>query len=150
MSLVIKTKDVEASSTYFGTVNGSLLCTTNREPRVRFFNPRSNSGPVVCFEAHEGNRPVKIGFMQGSKFITTGFTKQSKREFPKWWTYSLGVNQASHMNGTQVMIATMLKGATSSKAGQAGICKHGCQTGRLLVCERQQKSPYKVRYIMEF
>ena len=27
--------------------------------------------------------------------------------FFKWWTYNLGVNQVSHMNETQVMIATM-------------------------------------------
>eukprot|EP00750_Incisomonas_marina_P023046 INCI501.3.p2 GENE.INCI501.3~~INCI501.3.p2 ORF type:complete len:478 (-),score=107.60 INCI501.3:71-1384(-) len=64
--------------------DGSLMFTTCKDKTARFFDPRAGE-VVASFSAHESVKAAKGVFMTSmNKFVTTGATKQAKRELKVW------------------------------------------------------------------
>ncbi|XP_026518681.1 coronin-1A-like, partial [Terrapene carolina triunguis] len=64
--------------------DGSRLCTSCRDRRVRVIEPRS--GRVLAEKAnpHEGSRPVRAVLLDDGKILTTGFSRMSERQVALW------------------------------------------------------------------
>jgi len=83
---------IEHDGTLFGlswSLDGEILASTSKDKYLRLIDPRS--GEVTSkVEGHEGTRTMKVEFCPqaggGSidAFCTTGFTRQSKRQFKLW------------------------------------------------------------------
>ncbi|XP_072099414.1 coronin-1C-like isoform X3 [Mobula birostris] len=64
--------------------NGSLICTTSKDKKVRIINPREQRVIAEREKAHEGARPMRAIFMADGKIFTTGFSKMSERQLALW------------------------------------------------------------------
>jgi len=75
-------RDVVASFTW--NEDGSQLATFAKDKKLRLFDPRGNAmtSEVV---AHEGTKGGRVTWLRSlDKVVTTGFTRQSDREFSLW------------------------------------------------------------------
>lgn len=64
--------------------DGSLLCTSCRDKRVRVIEPRKGTVVAEKDRPHEGTRPVRAVFVSDSKILTTGFSRMSERQVALW------------------------------------------------------------------
>ncbi|XP_015222995.1 coronin-6 isoform X2 [Lepisosteus oculatus] len=64
--------------------NGSLLCTTCKDKKVRVIDPRKREVIAERERAHEGSRPMRALFLCDGKVITTGFSRMSERQLALW------------------------------------------------------------------
>jgi len=69
--------------------DGSVLLTSCKDKNVRLVDPRS--GKVSAHtEAHDGSKTTKLEWLGNShKFVSVGFTRQSKRQLKIWDTKKL-------------------------------------------------------------
>ncbi|XP_006005976.1 coronin-1A isoform X1 [Latimeria chalumnae] len=70
--------------------NGSLLCTSCKDKKIRVFDPRQNKILYEKEKPHEGTRPVRAIFINDSKILTTGFSRMSERQVALWDLKHLG------------------------------------------------------------
>uniref|UniRef100_H3B791 Coronin n=1 Tax=Latimeria chalumnae TaxID=7897 RepID=H3B791_LATCH len=64
--------------------NGSLICTTCKDKKVRVIDPRKQQVVAEKFAPHEGIRPMRATFTREGYIFTTGFTRMSQRELGLW------------------------------------------------------------------
>ncbi|XP_006640983.1 coronin-6 isoform X1 [Lepisosteus oculatus] len=64
--------------------NGSLLCTTCKDKKVRVIDPRKREVIAEKLTPHEGIRPMRAIFTRDGSIFTTGFTRMSQRELGLW------------------------------------------------------------------
>jgi coronin-1B/1C/6 len=64
--------------------DGSTLLSSCKDKLVRLLDPRTGATTSSC-EAHDGTKTTKLEWLgKSSKFVTAGFTRQSKRQFKIW------------------------------------------------------------------
>lgn len=64
--------------------DGSMLATSCKDKHARLFDARIPEA-VSCFKPHEGSKCFKVCWTgRNGRFVTTGFTRQSKRQFRVW------------------------------------------------------------------
>ncbi|MBN3278796.1 COR1C protein, partial [Polyodon spathula] len=64
--------------------NGSLICTTSKDKKIRVIDPRKEKITVEKDKAHEGARPMRAIFLSDGKIFTTGFSRMSERQVALW------------------------------------------------------------------
>ncbi|XP_067910882.1 uncharacterized protein coro1cb isoform X1 [Heterodontus francisci] len=64
--------------------DGSLLCTTCKDKKLRVINPRKEEIVVEKDKAHEGSRPTRVVFLMNGNIFTTGFSRMSDRQLALW------------------------------------------------------------------
>uniref|UniRef100_UPI00398F5705 coronin-6-like isoform X3 n=1 Tax=Pristiophorus japonicus TaxID=55135 RepID=UPI00398F5705 len=64
--------------------NGSLICTTSKDKKVRIIDPREQRIIAEKLAPHEGMRPMRALFTREGNIFTTGFTRMSQRELGLW------------------------------------------------------------------
>lgn len=64
--------------------NGSLICTTCKDKKIRIVDPRKQQVVAEKERPHEGARPVRAIFISNGKIFTTGFSKMSERQLALW------------------------------------------------------------------
>ncbi|XP_056146531.1 coronin-1C-A-like isoform X1 [Lampris incognitus] len=64
--------------------NGSLICTTCKDKKLRVIDPRKQRLVAENDKAHEGARPMKAIFLADGKIFTTGFSYLSERQLALW------------------------------------------------------------------
>lgn len=66
--------------------DGKLLLTSSKDKKIRLWDPRADAKKAQqTFTAHEGAKTVNMCWMDGkNRFVTTGFTRMSGREFKVW------------------------------------------------------------------
>nr|XP_005290238.1 coronin-1A [Chrysemys picta bellii] len=64
--------------------DGSRLCTSCRDRRVRVIEPRSGRVLAEKVNPHEGSRPVRAVLLDDGKILTTGFSRMSERQVALW------------------------------------------------------------------
>ncbi|XP_067864364.1 coronin-6-like isoform X1 [Heptranchias perlo] len=64
--------------------NGSLICTTSKDKKVRIIDPREQRIIAEKLSPHEGMRPMRAIFTRDGNIFTTGFTRMSQRELGLW------------------------------------------------------------------
>jgi len=75
-------RDVVASFTW--NEDGSQLATFAKDKKLRTFDPRANA-MTADVAAHEGTKGGRVTWLRSlDKILTTGFTRQSDREFNLW------------------------------------------------------------------
>ncbi|KAL1938172.1 hypothetical protein VTO73DRAFT_11816 [Trametes versicolor] len=69
---------------------GTLLATTCRDRKIRFFDPRAGGDAVRTGEGHTGIKGARITWLgDKDRIATTGFSKMSDRQVAIWETGSL-------------------------------------------------------------
>jgi len=64
---------------------GNQLVTTCRDKKIRLFDPRAGGDPVRVAESHDAVKGVRVAWMgERDRFVTTGFNKNSDRQFWVW------------------------------------------------------------------
>jgi len=64
--------------------DGSKMVTSCKDKFVRIVDPRTGTTSASC-EAHDGTKTTKLEWLGNlDKFVTVGFTRQSKRQFKIW------------------------------------------------------------------
>lgn len=64
--------------------DGSQLLTSCKDKMVRMVDPRTGATSASC-EAHDGAKTAKLEWLgKGTKFVTAGFNRQSKRQLKIW------------------------------------------------------------------
>lgn len=64
--------------------DGSTLMTSCKDKKVRMVDPRTGASSSE-FEAHDGTKTTKLEWLGNtSRFVTVGFTRQSKRQLKIW------------------------------------------------------------------
>ncbi|KAM9304756.1 coronin-1A [Gastrophryne carolinensis] len=69
--------------------NGSLLCTSCKDKKLRIIEPRAGTIVAEKEKPHEGSRPVRAIFVSEDKILTTGFSRMSDRQLALWDMKSL-------------------------------------------------------------
>ncbi|XP_016409008.1 uncharacterized protein LOC107740952 isoform X3 [Sinocyclocheilus rhinocerous] len=64
--------------------NGSLICTTCKDKKVRVIDPRKGKIIAEKEKAHEGARPMRAIFLADGNIFTTGFSRMSERQLALW------------------------------------------------------------------
>ncbi|XP_072444036.1 coronin-1C isoform X1 [Chiloscyllium punctatum] len=64
--------------------NGSLLCTTCKDKKLRVIDPRKEEIIAEKDKAHEGARPMRAVFLTNGNVFTTGFSRMSERQLALW------------------------------------------------------------------
>ncbi|XP_029475289.1 coronin-1C isoform X2 [Rhinatrema bivittatum] len=64
--------------------NGSLICTTCKDKKVRVIDPRKQEITAEKEKAHEGARPMRAIFLSDGNIFTTGFSRMSERQLALW------------------------------------------------------------------
>eukprot|EP00061_Rhincodon_typus_P009484 g33033.t1 len=64
--------------------NGSLLCTTCKDKKLRVIDPRKEEIIAEKDKAHEGARPMRAVFLTNGNIFTTGFSRMSERQLALW------------------------------------------------------------------
>ncbi|MCJ8748687.1 hypothetical protein PDJAM_G00167600 [Pangasius djambal] len=64
--------------------NGSLICTTCKDKKVRVIDPRKAKIIAEKDKAHEGSRPMRAIFLADGNIFTTGFSRMSERQLALW------------------------------------------------------------------
>ncbi|XP_041078925.1 uncharacterized protein LOC121296998 isoform X1 [Polyodon spathula] len=64
--------------------NGSLICTTSKDKKIRVIDPRKEKITVEKDKAHEGARPMRAIFLSDGNIFTTGFSRMSERQVALW------------------------------------------------------------------
>ncbi|KAJ1092941.1 hypothetical protein NDU88_006051 [Pleurodeles waltl] len=64
--------------------NGSLICTTSKDKKVRVIDPRKEKIVAEKDKAHEGARPMRAIFLSDGNLFTTGFSRMSERQLALW------------------------------------------------------------------
>lgn len=64
--------------------NGSLICTTSKDKKVRVIDPRKEKIIAEKDKAHEGARPMRAIFLSDGNLFTTGFSRMSERQLALW------------------------------------------------------------------
>ncbi|XP_069082358.1 coronin-6 isoform X2 [Pleurodeles waltl] len=64
--------------------NGSLICTTCKDKKIRIIDPRKQQVVAEKFAPHEGMRPMRAIFTRDGNIFTTGFSRMSQRELGLW------------------------------------------------------------------
>ncbi|XP_069082357.1 coronin-6 isoform X1 [Pleurodeles waltl] len=64
--------------------NGSLICTTCKDKKIRIIDPRKQQVVAEKERPHEGARPVRAIFISDGKIFTTGFSRMSERQLALW------------------------------------------------------------------
>ncbi|XP_030065052.1 coronin-1A [Microcaecilia unicolor] len=64
--------------------NGSLICTSCKDKKIRVIDPRKNMIVMEKEKPHEGSRPVRAIFVSEGKILTTGFSRMSERQVALW------------------------------------------------------------------
>ncbi|XP_060762762.1 coronin-1C-A [Neoarius graeffei] len=64
--------------------NGSLICTTCKDKKVRIIDPRKEEIITEKEKAHEGARPMRAIFLSDGNIFTTGFSRMSERQLALW------------------------------------------------------------------
>ncbi|XP_060768747.1 uncharacterized protein coro1cb isoform X1 [Neoarius graeffei] len=64
--------------------NGSLICTTCKDKKVRVIDPRKAKITAEKDKAHEGARPMRAIFLADGNIFTTGFSRMSERQLALW------------------------------------------------------------------
>jgi len=64
--------------------NGSLLATTCKDKKIRVIDPRKNE-IISEGSSHAGTKPSRVVFCGATnKLFTTGFTRNSERQYAVW------------------------------------------------------------------
>ncbi|KAG9465574.1 hypothetical protein GDO78_018074 [Eleutherodactylus coqui] len=66
--------------------NGSMICTTCKDKKIRIIEPRTGAIVAEKEKPHEGSRPVRGIFVSDDKILTTGFSRMSERQVALWDT----------------------------------------------------------------
>lgn len=86
------------------STHGELLATTARDKKLRVIDARTADGIAHCVDAHDGMKTSKVTFASGypmaggESIITTGSTRQSKRQFKLWDMRKMGAGAYCSMN----------------------------------------------------
>uniref|UniRef100_UPI00398E49BA uncharacterized protein coro1cb isoform X1 n=2 Tax=Pristiophorus japonicus TaxID=55135 RepID=UPI00398E49BA len=64
--------------------NGSLICTTCKDKKLRVIDPRKEEIIAEKEKAHEGARPMRAVFVANGNILTTGFSRMSERQIALW------------------------------------------------------------------
>nr|XP_060642092.1 coronin-1C isoform X1 [Anolis sagrei ordinatus] len=64
--------------------NGSLICTSSKDKKVRVIDPRKQEIVAEKDKAHEGARPMRAIFLSDGNVFTTGFSRMSERQLALW------------------------------------------------------------------
>ncbi|XP_029462899.1 coronin-1A [Rhinatrema bivittatum] len=64
--------------------NGSLICSTCKDKKIRIIDPRQNKIVAEKDKPHEGSRPVRAVFVSDGKILSTGFSRMSERQVALW------------------------------------------------------------------
>ncbi|XP_043571464.1 coronin-1C isoform X2 [Chiloscyllium plagiosum] len=76
--------------------NGSLLCTTCKDKKLRVIDPRKEEIIAEKDKAHEGARPMRAVFLTNGNVFTTGFSRMSERQLALWNPESMDEPIALH------------------------------------------------------
>ncbi|XP_072338471.1 coronin-1C isoform X2 [Scyliorhinus torazame] len=76
--------------------NGSLICTTCKDKKLRVIDPRKEEIVAEKDKAHEGARPMRAVFMTNGNIFTTGFSRMSERQLALWNPESMDEPIALH------------------------------------------------------
>lgn len=60
--------------------DGSRLCVTSKDKKIRVFNPRTGELEVEG-SGHEGAKPQKAIYLRNGLIFTTGFSRMSERQY---------------------------------------------------------------------
>lgn len=66
--------------------NGSLICTSCKDKKIRIMEPRAGTIIKEKEKPHEGSRPVRAIFVSEDQIMTTGFSRMSERQLALWDT----------------------------------------------------------------
>ncbi|XP_028824583.1 coronin-1C-A isoform X2 [Denticeps clupeoides] len=64
--------------------NGSLICTSCKDKKIRIIDPRKEELLAEREKAHEGARPMRAIFLSDGNVFTTGFSRMSERQLALW------------------------------------------------------------------
>ncbi|KAM6297847.1 coronin-1C [Aegotheles albertisi] len=64
--------------------NGSLICTSSKDKKVRVIDPRKQEIVAEKEKTHEGARPMRAIFLADGNIFTTGFSRMSERQLALW------------------------------------------------------------------
>ncbi|XP_069615740.1 coronin-1C isoform X1 [Ranitomeya imitator] len=76
--------------------NGSLICTTSKDKKLRVIDPRKMELVAEKDKAHEGARPMRAIFLADGSIFTTGFSRMSERQLALWNPKSMDEPIALH------------------------------------------------------
>ncbi|XP_038675220.1 uncharacterized protein coro1cb isoform X2 [Scyliorhinus canicula] len=76
--------------------NGSLICTTCKDKKLRVIDPRKEEIVAEKDKAHEGARPMRAVFLTNGSIFTTGFSRMSERQLALWNPESMDEPIALH------------------------------------------------------
>ncbi|XP_078083440.1 coronin-1C-like isoform X2 [Mustelus asterias] len=76
--------------------NGSLICTTCKDKKLRVIDPRKEEIIAEKDKAHEGSRPMRAVFLTNGNIFTTGFSRMSERQLALWNPESMDEPMALH------------------------------------------------------
>lgn len=87
---ILNVIDCHSDMIYCLAINrdGSLIATTSKDKKLRVIEPRS--GIVITEnQAHEGTKCSKVVFLDNNRVLTTGFSRNSGRQYALWNQHDL-------------------------------------------------------------
>ncbi|CAJ0947290.1 unnamed protein product, partial [Ranitomeya imitator] len=109
--------------------NGSLICTTSKDKKLRVIDPRKMELVAEKDKAHEGARPMRAIFLADGSIFTTGFSRMSERQLALWNPKSMDEPIALHEMDTSNGVLLPFYDPDTSIIYLCGKIQHFRETG---------------------